>query len=95
MTELSEKARARRDEDCEGPMSDTYLARVRGWNMGYTYARSEMIEFIKNHREAYSLELFPNSAAIKTTSTHSDVAARVTRHTCDVILKELGLSGEG
>lgn len=50
----------------------------------------DTIKFIKDkieyHKQAYSLELFPNSETIDDNSTRESISAKMGRHMCDVFL---------
>lgn len=50
----------------------------------------DTIKFIKDkieyHKQAYSLELFPNSETIDDNSTRESISAKIGRHMCDVFL---------
>lgn len=44
-------------------------------------------ENVKAHREAYGLDIFPNSEKLDENSSRESISARMGRHMCDCFLK--------
>lgn len=61
-------------------------------------AISKLKEKVLEHKQAYSLDIFPNSEILDDNSTRDSISAKMGRHMCDCFLKyidELAQEGEG
>jgi hypothetical protein len=50
-------------------------------------ALDHLEERVKEHRQAYGLDIFPNSEKLTAESSRESVAARMGRHMCDCFLR--------
>lgn len=72
---------------------DLEKIRAKAWDTAIkavSDVESEALKFIKEkieyHKQAYSLELFPNSKTIDDNSTKDSISAKMGRHMCNVFL---------